>query len=252
VSFIPKVHASLARGATRTVLREGRRDMEERISKIPEWVPVRDERTARRSYPVLRRFFDKTTIIGRVEYAKKHSSIKIVSLEPRRRGEFDELYASSTVAGNGIFQSKWMKFRITHHAIDRFQQRHSGVLQDLETLIDEFAPTVIAGTTVEEEKPQNVLLPAVHGACIMSFEEGSGERYVSTYLSDNELRPEQLAERERLMERVISLACGSALPLARRGTFAGRNDTVECYLRSSLQPRVAARALSHQKAKNKS
>lgn len=237
---------SIARGASRSLLREAERDRLKLVNRMSASLggfrPVEDESTARAFFIGFKRLQAGKEVFGRVEYAKRHSDVLIFWMDTRaaKKGDVNtaELCAFVVSASSRTINRRIdLGFRVSRHAIERLQQRKSGLLQSLTPVIDEFSlATLSCVSRMYDEhfaKTEKFVLPTPHGLLLCARED---EDSVSgtTWVPLDSLRTEQRMERLDLLYDAGRFLVSMDYPIMRPGTFAGRADRSELHVRGNI------------------
>lgn len=234
-----KLHASVALGAARTMLREAHGVTQERMRNMiranKHLVPIRDEATARRFIPEVDRVFGERMVLKRVEFAKKHSTGLCIGLDAAQGETRDmiDLWGIAISSSDGETHSVKFGLRIQHHALQRFQQREAGVVLDFQKVVDEMAPAVICvfllSLASDEHWPSVSLLPTLSGAILVEWDKSVEAFAGKTWLRTMDLFPNQRTERRVMLMKAGEVLADLDKPFIRYGTYAGRNDSAITY-----------------------
>lgn len=231
------IHKSLARGAARMVLREGYREMEDRLLTLPDVESVIGEHSARRFAATALKTFGDRLVFIRTELAGKGSDVMAIGLDTRVNDGHQELTLFGVTSQKGAMKLFWLDYMVAHHALERFQQRRLGVAHQLSSFVDEFSPTIAAGLlsvgNVKSSRSRETQLHATAtGALISIYDEKKQARLGVTWLALEQLRPEQIVERQEGIKTGRNFF--SELQACRRnGKFAGQRDRVLWWIRKS-------------------
>jgi hypothetical protein len=227
------IHKSLARGAARMVLREAHRQMEERLQRLPQFASVTSEHSAERLSAAVIEMFGDRLILVRTEFARKRSDVLGVGLDTKITDGRPELVLFALSSQKGTTRISWMDYQVSQHALERFQQRRLGAVHRIESFVDEFSPSAWDGllAIVQPVRSREMqLLPTATGALISMYSEEKQARVGVTWIALEQLRPEQLIERQQRMNEAPNLFA-SLFSRQRSGKFAGRQDRVSSWAR---------------------
>ena len=207
--------------------------MEERLRQLPSFAGVTGEHTAERMSKAVIQIFGDRLIFIRTELAKKRSDVMGVGLDAKLTDGRPELVLFAISSQKGTTKISWMDYQITQHALERFQQRRLGTAHRLESFVDEFSPSAPGALNLivqSERSRETQLLPTTKGALISTYDEEKGARIGVTWIALEQLRPEQILERQERMNEgpplLANLFCAQ-----RAGNFAGRYDRVSSWVR---------------------
>ena len=229
------IDKSLARGSARMVLREARRDFEEKLPALTGIEHACTENSARRTADALARLLQAQMVFIRTEFAKKRSTVMFCGFDVRVENGQEQLWAFSALSQNGSTDYKWFRYKITQHALERVQQRKIGIAFNLGSFVDEFAislPLVLGVTQSSAAGPDKRLVPTRNGA-LMSVRDEENYRIGTTWISQEQLSHTQRSERDEGLA-MLDQSFSSILEPGLRKTFSGRNDRVRMQIRDSL------------------
>lgn len=227
------IHRSLARGAARMVLREGHRQMEARLLRLPRFASVTGEHSAERLSKAILNMFRDRLIFMRTELAKKRSDVLGVGLDTKLTDGRPELALFAISSQKGTTRISWMSYQVSQHALERFQQRRLGTAHRIESFVDEFFPSAPFGllAAIQSEPCRDAqLLPTATGALISIYDAEKHVRIGVTWIALEQLRSEQLLERQERMKEAPTLLA-QLFSSQRTGKFAGRLDRVSSWVR---------------------
>jgi len=217
-------------------LREGHRQMEERLKQLPNFENVTGEHSAVRQSKIIVSMFGDRLVMARTEFAGKRSEVMAVGLDTRVTEGRPELALFVVRAEKDSTRIVWLDYQVSQHALERFQQRRFGVVQRIESLVDEFFPSVLTamqGITQVERPREEQLLPTATGALISAYSDDKDMRVGVTWIALEQLRPEQLLERDRRLSEAQSYLA-QLFTIRRSGKIAGRGDRVTSWVRGPL------------------
>lgn len=229
------IHRSLARGAARMALREGHRQMEERLQRLPQFASVTGEHSAERLSKTILEMFDDRLIFMRTELARKRSDVLGVGLDTKLNDGRPGLALFAISSRKGTTGIYWMGYQVSQHALERFQQRRLGAVHRIKSFVDEFflsAPAGLLSIIQPEPSRTTQLLPTATGALISVYDEEKHARIGVTWIALEQLRSEQLLERQERMKEAPTLLA-ELFSGQRTGKFSARRDRVSSWVRES-------------------
>lgn len=201
---------------------------------------VNSEKSALKLRNALLSFATDRLVYLRTELAKKHSNVDFLGIDARLRESKSELTAFSVMAGDEMIHCNWMNLSITHHALERVQERRKGVVHAIAPMADEFAPAALAAfvssweAMKSEGVPSDELLPTSTGILITKHEPERSGWIGVTWVSDEQLRPEQMVVKNTMLLKVLTYMETYSKTKVRK-TFSGRNDSIQLLLRPTAK-----------------